>query len=222
MKCLVLDTETTGLPKNRKGLITDNDNWPYIVQLAWILFDMETKTVLEMYNYIIKIPILIPKESTKIHGITNENMENYGIKITDVLSKLSDNLDKTDYMVAHNLSFDWNILRAEFYRNGFYKEINIKCQKFCTMLRGEELYRFRDEKTGRMVKKWPKLHQLHKILFKNDLNKDKLHDALIDVCICLRCFYKMERNEDILKDCIPEITNIFKNILITKERKLPI
>ena len=46
MKALCFDTETTGLWKNPKALITDDKNWPYIIQLAWILSDMETGRVI--------------------------------------------------------------------------------------------------------------------------------------------------------------------------------
>ena len=36
---LIFDTETTGLPKNWKAPITDTDNWPRCVQIAWQLHD---------------------------------------------------------------------------------------------------------------------------------------------------------------------------------------
>ena len=37
---LIFDTETTGLPKNYNAPITDTDNWPRLVQLAWQLHDL--------------------------------------------------------------------------------------------------------------------------------------------------------------------------------------
>jgi hypothetical protein len=36
---LFFDTETTGLPKNWKAPVTDLNNWPRLVQLAFLLFD---------------------------------------------------------------------------------------------------------------------------------------------------------------------------------------
>ena len=36
---LIFDTETTGLPKRWKAPITDSDNWPRCVQIAWQLHD---------------------------------------------------------------------------------------------------------------------------------------------------------------------------------------
>ncbi len=36
---LFFDTETTGIPKNRKAPISDSTNWPRLVQLAWLITD---------------------------------------------------------------------------------------------------------------------------------------------------------------------------------------
>lgn len=36
---LFFDTETTGVPKNYNGQMTDLDNWPRVIQLAWALFN---------------------------------------------------------------------------------------------------------------------------------------------------------------------------------------
>jgi general L-amino acid transport system substrate-binding protein len=36
---LIFDTETTGVPRNYKAPITDLQNWPRVVQIAWTLCD---------------------------------------------------------------------------------------------------------------------------------------------------------------------------------------
>jgi len=36
---LIFDTETTGLPKSWNAPITDTDNWPRCIQIAWQLHD---------------------------------------------------------------------------------------------------------------------------------------------------------------------------------------
>ena len=111
MKVLCFDTETTGLWKNPKAQITDDKNWPYIVQLAWITLDMASGIVTSSNSFIIKLANdqKIPAESTKIHGITNEDMDLYGIDIKDVFVKFLKDLDETTYLVAHNLNFDQKI-----------------------------------------------------------------------------------------------------------------
>ena len=50
---LFFDTETTGLPKNWQAPIHDTDNWPRMVQLAWVATD-DNGEVLSGQNYIIK------------------------------------------------------------------------------------------------------------------------------------------------------------------------
>ena len=36
---LIFDTETTGLPKRWNAPLTDSDNWPRCIQIAWQLHD---------------------------------------------------------------------------------------------------------------------------------------------------------------------------------------
>ena len=42
---LIFDTETTDLPKKWNAPITDTDNWPRCVQLAWQLHDNNGKII---------------------------------------------------------------------------------------------------------------------------------------------------------------------------------
>ena len=65
---LFFDTETTGLPKNWKAPITDLENWPRLVQLAWLVYD-NIGNKISTKNFIVKPSgFIISEESTKIHG----------------------------------------------------------------------------------------------------------------------------------------------------------
>jgi DNA polymerase III subunit alpha len=44
---LIFDTETTGLPQNYSAPLTDFDNWPRCVQLAWQVHDETGKLISE-------------------------------------------------------------------------------------------------------------------------------------------------------------------------------
>jgi DNA polymerase-3 subunit alpha len=40
---LIFDTETTGIPRNKTAPLTDFENWPRLVQIAWQLHDFDGK-----------------------------------------------------------------------------------------------------------------------------------------------------------------------------------
>jgi len=49
---LIFDTETTGLPKSWSAPLTDTDNWPRCVQIAWQLHD-DMGRLVEHQDYLI-------------------------------------------------------------------------------------------------------------------------------------------------------------------------
>ncbi len=90
---LIFDTETTGLPKNYKAPVSDSENWPRMVQIAWQLHSNDGKLITAK-NHIIKpdgydIPIGI----SKIHGITTERAERDGIDLRAVLEEFQIDLE---------------------------------------------------------------------------------------------------------------------------------
>ncbi len=115
---LIFDTETTGLPKNWKAPITDTDNWPRCVQIAWQLHD-DMGQLIEDQNYLIKPnDFEIPYESQKIHGISTELAIKEGEDLHIVLEKFNSSLQKSSFVIGHNISFDINVIGCEFYRTG--------------------------------------------------------------------------------------------------------
>ena len=70
---LIFDTETTGLPKRWNAPITDTDNWPRCIQIAWQLHD-EWGNLIEACDYLVKPNGFdIPYDAEKIHGISGVN-----------------------------------------------------------------------------------------------------------------------------------------------------
>ena len=73
---LIFDTETTGLPQNFNAPLSDSDNWPRMVQIAWQLHD-ENGELIENQDYIIKPEGYdIPFNATRIHGISTKMRRN--------------------------------------------------------------------------------------------------------------------------------------------------
>lgn len=202
MHAVIFDVETTGLPKKRKARLDEFDNWPYIVQMSWICVDLIDNEITSIRDYIIKTPenITIPEESTKVHGITNEMSKNHGKDLRDVLNIFQHDIIESQIIVAHNIEFDETIIGVEslriFNKNLFDKYKN---KKYCTM-----------RMSRKICKKWLKLELLHFILFKEKPNN--LHNSLIDVYVCYRCFYKLYYNKDLLKMDTIKNTDSNKNI----------
>ena len=93
MRLIAVDVETTGLPLKRRAPITDNNNWPYIVQISWLILDNDVIT--KIRDYIIRLPesITIPKDSIDIHGITNKQMRDKGISMKLVIEEFMNDMD---------------------------------------------------------------------------------------------------------------------------------
>ncbi|WP_139958550.1 DNA polymerase III subunit alpha [Flavicella sediminum] len=125
---LIFDTETTGLPKSYKAPMTDTDNWPRCIQIAWQLHD-DFGRVLEHDNFMVKPEgFNIPFDSEKIHGISTELAEEQGISLIESLERFNRVLLKTKFLVGQNVTFDVNIMGAEFIRAGI--QPNFKAFEF--------------------------------------------------------------------------------------------
>lgn len=103
-KYLIFDTETTGLPLNYNAPPDDFKNWPYVVQIAWLLFDDEHKLI-EHNNFYLKQPVVIPAEATNIHGITTAMMLEQGIEPSNVYANFKKAIDNTEYLISHKYRF---------------------------------------------------------------------------------------------------------------------
>ena len=196
MKILVFDTETTGLPIGRNPSVITTSRWPYIVQLSYVLYDTSTHKILKSVDTLIKIPlgVNISQDSIQIHKITKEMTQKKGISINMALEQFNKCLLDADIIVGHNVSFDKNIITVECVRNklshNFHKNGSHK-PEYCTMKNGADLCKIIavSSFSGIEYTKYPKLNELYKHLF--GYIPDGLHNAMIDVLICLRCYGKM-------------------------------
>ena len=92
---LIFDTETTGLPKRWKAPLSDSENWPRCIQIAWQIHDLNGDCV-SSEDFIIKPNgYNIPYDSEKIHGISTQLAEEKGEELGSVLKKfISVNFEK--------------------------------------------------------------------------------------------------------------------------------
>ncbi len=183
---LVFDTKTTGLPVNWREGMDLYENWPFLVQLAWVLFDNKGKEMLAEEHIIKPERYTIPYEATKIHGITNEKAIEEGLDIKDVLKIFYKALKQTKYLVAHNLDYDINVYKAACYRAKEKMGVMNK-HHICTMLNSTEYCRL----PGVIGYKWPKLTELYDKLFQKPLIQTQ--SSLSNVKATAKCFFELKR-----------------------------
>ena len=81
---LVYDTETTGLPRDWNAPLTDGENWPRLVQLAWQLHTPEGKLVSQgQSGSCARTGLPFPFNAAKVHGITTERAEAEGVELDE-------------------------------------------------------------------------------------------------------------------------------------------
>ncbi|MEZ4854445.1 DNA polymerase III subunit alpha [Flavobacterium sp.] len=193
---LIFDTETTGLPKSWAAPITDTDNWPRCVQIAWQLHD-EMGNLIEHQDYLIQPEgFNIPYDSERIHGISTELAQEKGISLTEVLEKFNIALSKTKYVVGQNVGFDVNIMGCEFHRLNIATNLTkLPVLDTCTETTAE-LLKLPGGRGGKF--KLPTLTELHQYLF--GVSFAEAHNATADVEATTRCFLELIKREVFTKE----------------------
>ena len=188
---LIFDTETTGLPKRWDAPITDTNNWPRCIQIAWQLHD-EMGKLIEHQDYLVKPEgFNIPYDAERIHGISTELAEAEGISLSEVLEKFNISLSKTKFIVGQNLGFDINIMGCEFHRLGIESTMSsIPVLDTCTEVTASIL-KLPGGRGGKF--KLPTLTELHQYLF--NVPFGEAHNATADVEATTRCFFELIRTE---------------------------
>jgi DNA polymerase-3 subunit alpha len=176
---LIFDTETTGLPP--RGVSPRNgDAWSgcRVVEFAWELIDPSGQDIERGTTLIRPHGFEIPARATQIHGITTEKAQCDGITVSEWINVIELMLPSITRLVAHNISFDVNVVAAELYRAGRVDlaEQWLTKDRFCTMLAGT-LPRQR----------WPRLADLYMRLF-GEQPVGALHRAAADVAACRRIY----------------------------------
>ena len=201
-KLLIFDVETTGLlPKAGSG-----DPSPHIIQFSFILYNVEDNIIEEIHNYYIQVgsDVVISPKITELTGITRDMCDSQGIHIVDALLHFSRAYDQATMVIAHNHSFDSAMVKIEVERNRDHPRANFinmfqpdgpsKIQ-FCTMRSSVNICNIMVEKPGQKpYKKWPTLLELYRHQFAS--TPDNLHNAIVDVLVCMRCFLKLYYDRD--------------------------
>jgi DNA polymerase III epsilon subunit-like protein len=197
--------------------------WPSIVQLSYIIYDTENPENSKIFNKYIDIhsDIIISDSAFAIHHINREKIEQehaekkalIGDAITEFMADIMNQGVVT--VVGHNVQFDRKMITAELLRLGSNSDTEKKQLEFlmnnknfvCTMNDSAPVcniqmaVKYKDKKTGEdkvfYKVKSPRLPEAYFYYFGYEPIGEALHDALIDVIVCLRVFVKYKYNEDV-------------------------
>jgi DNA polymerase-3 subunit alpha len=213
---LIFDTETTGLPKQYNAPLTDFDNWPRLVQLAWQLHD-DKGNLVENHNLLVKPEgFVIPIDAKMVHGISTEHATKYGLPLHEVLDTFLKSAEKAKYFVGHNIDFDLCIVGCEFLRDRNTNPLRAwprvdtcteKTAEFCKLPGG---------KGGKY--KLPKLNEIHEILFGSKF--DSAHNASADVQATARVFLELLRIGVLGRNEMPEKEQFFEDFRAANPDKI--
>lgn len=176
---LFFDTETNGFPPKAR-----------MTQLAFILTDKEGNIIKEFQSIIKPDDWEVPKEKFFIeNNISTERCEKEGVPVFGPLREFQEALKQCQYKIAHNISFDNQIVQNELIFAGITHQLFQFKKQICTM-------RSTTDFVGALNKygkpgKWPTLSELHIKLFGVDF--EDTHDALGDVKAMVKCFFECQK-----------------------------
>lgn len=230
-KVLFFDVETSGL-ETKKSI----KECAHIIQLSYMIFDIETNQISEWYNQYINISpdVVIPPIVEEITGITRTICDQKGVPIKDALYAFYKAMHRCDFVVSHNFYFDSTLIKIEFVRhpelkitcpNGvrlFHKEHmdELGVDRYCTMRSSTDLCKLpfpprKDGKPESPIKegekpnyKFPKLEELYQHLFPQHKKIDGFHNSMVDVIVCFKCFMKLYYVHEITEEQIKNMLEI--------------
>ncbi|UKT65759.1 3'-5' exonuclease [Pedobacter mucosus] len=199
---LVIDTETSGLPKSWTAPYSKENNWPHILQIAWIIYNELGIEVKRENHYFRNNDIVIDKNSFKIHGITKEYLKSHGVEKDKIMMILNSDLIKYQpIIVGHFIELDYHMLNVEFYRIG-KNDILKNYQFFCTM-KASAPYVYNPTVSQL------KLNQFYAELFSEE--PANLHNALSDAINTAKIFFHLLAKNELLDEYFYHVRSI-KNL----------
>lgn len=199
---LFVDTETSGLPKNWEAAYATKNNWPHVIQMAWVVYDYQWKEVIRKNFYVKNDKIKIERSAQKIHHISVQYLHEFGIDIQIILDDFSNDVLKYNpILIGHFIEFDYHMINVELYRTG-KKNILEDLQKFCTM-KASKPYVLNPSKD------LLKLNEFYFELFKEE--PADFHNALSDALNTAKIFFHLLSKKEITPEIMKQQTDNFRD-----------
>lgn len=171
MIAVLFDTETTGLTQNR---VVKIDKQPHVLELYACKANLDTGEVLAEIDHLIRPPTeesIDLKVAEKSHGIKWDMVKDKPT-FAEIADEAIQFLGSCDTVIAHNLSFDMEVIEIEAQRLGM--KTMWPRRKLCTV-----------EATVYIKGYRLNLSDLYEMLFKEKFAG--AHRAKVDVMALLRC-----------------------------------
>lgn len=204
---LIFDTETSGFPS--KALLPTSHAQARVIQLAALLYDEKWNELRRLYT-LIKPPFddfKIADGAFAAHGIRIEQCKTDGRDGFDVIKEFMEMFEQADYVIAHNLSFDSNMIDIELgnvanpaLRSAMQDAWDL-ADCYCTMELTTDILKLPFNTKGRHFGtkyKWPKLHEAYSYFFHKELTGQ--HDSFNDCKATAELFKHLLERKLILLD----------------------
>ena len=132
---LIFDCSAMATYTNFKANFTDIDSWPRLLHISWILLGEDYKPIEDFDCIPTPVGFTIDdKSKTKAH-IDDDDIIKKIVDLPTVLDRFTASAEKAEYIFAHNLNYNENVLGAEYVRSK--KTINMFSKKrYCLMEEG--------------------------------------------------------------------------------------
>lgn len=185
---LIFDCSALSGYTDYKANFTEVDSWPRLIHISWILLDENYKPIEDFDCIPNDSDIIIDSKSMSKAHIDADDIQKKGSPMATILDNFSASVEKAEYIFAHNLNYNENLVGAEYVRAK--KSINLFSNKnrYCLMEEGTYYCKI-PTKGGKY--KFPTLPELHATCFGQTYGP--VGNARSDVIAAARCFIKMKK-----------------------------
>jgi DNA polymerase-3 subunit epsilon len=176
MRVVIFDTETTGLIENH---VVKLEGQPHVIELYACRANLDDGSVEDELNLLLRPPSpeLVTKKISEITGLTYDALAD-APTFADKSCEILQYLGSRDAIIAHNLSFDMEMVDIECERIG--AKMEWPKRKICTVEQTIHVKGFRMN-----------LSLLHEWLFSEKF--EGAHRAKTDVTALLRCCVELRK-----------------------------
>lgn len=193
---LFIDTEASGLPKKWYLPYDVPGNWPYAVQVSWLIYNREGQKIKAQNHYVSNNDFDISPTALTIHGLTKDFLQQNGIDRRQLLALLSEDIEQYQpLVVGHFMELDYRVIGADYFREGMDNPLE-KLSTFCIMKASQHLQQ-------NPQSKFLRLGNLYELLFNQPLLCQ--HNAMADATATADCYFELVKRNEIKTFAQPPI-----------------